>query len=219
MNQATKNQVTEFVIGADVVGSDGVLGQLTRVVVDPIARTIARLVVEPPHRRGPGRLVPVELVASALEGEIRVRCNASDFSSLAEADETHFIPGANGAWGYQQSQMLTLPYYALCRGIGMGRYAGPHAVTSDRVPAGDVEVRRGEHVHATDGTIGRVQGLVVNPSDHAVTHILLEEGHLWGKKRVAIPIAAVIGVEDGVRLRVTKQEIEGLPPVSVDDPN
>ena len=47
---------------------------------------------------------------------------------------------------------------------GMGMDAGSHAITSDRVPVGEVEVRPGEHVHAKDATIGRVQGLVVDPS-------------------------------------------------------
>ena len=41
-----------------------------------------------------------------------------------------------------------------------------------------------------DGPIGRVQGLVVDPTDHHVTHVLLAKGHLWGEKEVAIPIGA-----------------------------
>ena len=90
-------------------------------------------------------------------------------------------------------------------------------VISDRVPTGDVQVRRGEHVHATDGPIGHVQGLVVDPSDHCVTHVLLEKGHLWGKKQVAIPINAVSGIDDAVRITPSKQEVENLPAVNVDD--
>jgi sporulation protein YlmC with PRC-barrel domain len=241
MNQTTKNEPTQFIIGTEVVCNDGVLGELTRVVIDPIARTITHLVVEPRHRRGAGHLVPVELVSSAVADEITLRCTASDFSALDEAEEIHFIPGASGAWDYEQSQMLTLPYYGLGGGMGMGMGGGgmgmgmgmggggmgigggpgggPQAVVSDLTPAGGVDVRRGEHVHATDGAIGRVQGLVVDPRNHSVTHVLLDEGHLWGKKRVAIPITAVTGVEEGVRLRLSKQEIEDLPAVSVDDPD
>ena len=82
--------------------------------------------------------------------------------------------------------------------------AAPRAVVHDRVPLGEVEVRRGEPVHAVDGTIGRVRGLVIDPSDHHVTHVLLDEGHLWGRKRVAIPIRAVASVENGVRLTLSK---------------
>jgi hypothetical protein len=89
----------------------------------------------------------------------------------------------------------------------------------DKVPVGEVAVRRGDLVQATDGDIGRVQGLVVDGADHHVTHVLLQEGHLWGRKEVAIPIGAVVGIDDGIRLNLTKREIEDLPPVDVDHPH
>ena len=61
-------------------------------------------------------------------------------------------------------------------------------------------------------------GLVVDPSDHHVTHILLDEGHLWGHKRVAIPIGAVADVSDGdgVRVKLTKDQVRDLPAIELD---
>jgi sporulation protein YlmC with PRC-barrel domain len=224
------SETAEFIIGSEVSCTDEVCGDLRRVVVDPVARAITHLVVEPRHRQGMGRLVPIELV-SAAETKIRLRCTKSEFDALENAEETQFLPGASGEWGYQQDQMLSFPYYGLgvggmggiggmglgaMGGVGMGALGGVGMGASDRVPVGDVEVRRGEPVHATDGAIGRVQGLVIDPSDHHVTHVLLDEGHLWGKKRVAIPIRAVTRVDDGVRLSLTKDEVRDLPPVDGD---
>lgn len=77
-------------------------------------------------------------------------------------------------------------------------------------------MRRCDHVHATDGEIGLVEGLVIDPDDHQVTHVLLQEGHLWGRKEVAIPIGAVTGIEAGIRLNISKQQVESLPPVAID---
>jgi sporulation protein YlmC with PRC-barrel domain len=214
------SEATEFTIGSEVACSDGVCGELTRVVVDPVVGAVTHIVVEPANRQEIGRLVPVELVESADE-EIRLRCATSEFEALEDADETRFLPGADGKWGYGQGQMLSMPYYGLgMGGIGMGvdMGAGPQAVTYDRVPVGEVEVRRGEHVHATDGPIGQVQGLVIDPSDHHVTHVLLDEGHLWGKKSVAIPISAVKDVKDGVRLTFTKDQVRDLPPIDLAEP-
>jgi sporulation protein YlmC with PRC-barrel domain len=217
------SETTEFTIGSEVACSDGVCGELSRVVVDPVARALTHLVVEPRNRPGAGRLVPIELVDSTAE-EIQLRCAMSEFEALEDAEETRFLPGASGEWGYGQGQMLSLPYYGLgmggmgMGGMGMGIDAGPQSVTYDRVPAGEVEVRRGEHVHAADGPIGQVQGLVIDPADHHVTHVLLDEGHLWGKKRVAIPISAVTDVKDGVRLNLTKDQVRDLPPVELDHP-
>lgn len=226
------SETTEFTIGSDVSCSDGACGELRRVVVDPVARALTHLVVEAKHRQGIGRLVPIDLVSSSGT-EIRLRCTTAQFDALEYAEETRFLPGAPGQWGYRQDQILSQPYYGLGMGVagagmggagmgGAGMMGGigmgmgcPQPITSDRVPAGKVEVRRGEHVHATDGPVGKVQGLVVDPSDHHVTHVLLDEGHLWGKKRVAIPISAVTGVDHGVALNLTKDEVGDLPPVDL----
>jgi sporulation protein YlmC with PRC-barrel domain len=89
-------------------------------------------------------------------------------------------------------------------------------VTYDTVPLGEVEVRRGDPVQAADGEIGRVQGLVIDPRSHHVTHVLLQEGHLWGKKEVAIPIGTVTRVDDGISVSLTRQQVQDLPPVDID---
>jgi sporulation protein YlmC with PRC-barrel domain len=72
-------------------------------------------------------------------------------------------------------------------------------------------VRRGDEVHATKGEIGHVDGLVVDPRDDHVTHLLLGEGHLWGAKRVAIPISAVSRSGDEVPIALTKDQVRDLP--------
>ena len=204
---------TSFTIGADASCTDGACGEVSRVVVDPVARAVTHLVVEPAHWRGSGRLVPLDLV-DATTGEVRLRCTLAEFEDLDPAEETQFLPGAPGYPGYDPEQVLSMPYY----GIGMGGGDVPVAVTYDAVPLDEVEVCRGEHVHATDGRIGKVQGLVIDPDSHHVTHVLLQEGHLWGRKEVAIPISAVTGVDDGIRLNITKQQVQDLPPVDIHHP-
>ena len=91
-------------------------------------------------------------------------------------------------------------------------------VTTEAVPLGEVAVHRGDPVHATDGDIGRVQGLVIDRGSGHVTHVLLQEGHLWGRREVAIPIGAVASTSGGIRLRISKHEVQGLPSVDVDHP-
>jgi sporulation protein YlmC with PRC-barrel domain len=205
-------ETVQFTIGADATCTDGVCGPVIRVVVDPVARAVTHLVVEPKHRRGLGRLVPLDLVDGST-GEIRLRCTLADFDKLDAAEETQFLPGTSGFETYGADEVFSWPYY----GIGGGNL--PQAITFDTIPLGEVAVRRGEHVHATDGDIGRVQGLVIDPRDHHVTHVLLQEGHLWGRKQVAIPIGVVTSVDDGIRLHITKQEVEDLPTVDIDHPN
>jgi hypothetical protein len=103
------------------------------------------------------------------------------------------------------------------RGVEGDLVAGvSETVTYDTVPLGEVVVRRGDRVHATDGEIGHVEGLVIDPRNHHMTHVLLQEGHLWGRKEVAIPISAVTGAGDGIRLNLTKDKVRDLPPVDID---
>ena len=207
-------ETESFTIGAGASCTDGACGEVTCVVVDPLARAVTHLVVEPKHRHGAARLVPLDLV-DATTGEIRLGCSLAEFEELDPAEETRFLPGTPGYPDYDPDQILVMPYY----NMGMAAaYAGPITVTYNTVPLDEVEVRRGDHVHATDGHIGRVQGLVIDRDSHHVTHVLLQEGHVWGRKEVAIPIGAVTGVDDGIRLNITKQQVQDLPPVGAQHP-
>jgi len=213
-------ETTPFTIGTEASCTDGVCGDLARVVVDPVARTVTHLVIQPTDHLELAKLVPLDLV-DATADQIRLRCTLEEFGRLDLAEESQFIPGGIMS-GYSREQMLSLPYYGLGPGMaGVGPEMVPMNVTYDTIPLGEVEVRRGEHVHATDGSIGRVQGLVIEPQSHHVTHVLLEEGHLWGKKEVAIPIRAVATVDpdDGIHLNVTKEQVQDLPPVDIDHPS
>jgi len=215
-------QTTSFTIGDDADCTDGVCGEVRRVIVNPVTRAVTHLVVEPKHHHDCGRLVPLDLV-DATTGGIRLRCTLAEFEKLDPAEETQFLPGTPGYPGYDPEQVAYMPYYGMSGmgvgGMGMAGAYAPMTVTYDAVPLDEVEVRRGEHVHATDGHIGKVQGLVIESNGHHVTHVLLQEGHLWGRKEVAIPIGAVIGVDaDGIRLNLTKQQVQDLPPVDIHHP-
>jgi sporulation protein YlmC with PRC-barrel domain len=206
----------QFIIGAVVRCTDGVCGHLTRVVVNPVARAVTHLAVEPEHRQGLARLVPVDLATPSADG-ISLTLTIAQFERLDPAEETQFIPGTRGYEVYGPDQVLSWPYYRLGDTVmstdQMGKVS--ETITYDMIPAGEVAVRRGQPVHAVDGAIGHVHGLVIDPASDQVTHVLLQEGHLWGRKQVAIPIKAVTDVNDGISLSLTKQQVQELPAVSI----
>jgi sporulation protein YlmC with PRC-barrel domain len=214
-------QTAEFVIGAEAACTDGPCGQVTRVVIDPIARAVTHLVIEPKHRQGLGRLVPLR-VASGGATRVRLSITLAEFHRLEPAEETQFVPGTAGYAAYGPSEVLAWPYYGLGGtppAPGLDGVAPSEVITYDSVPPGEVEVRRGDRVHASDGAIGHVRGLVVDPASHRVTHVLLAEGHLWGRKDVAIPVSAVTGTGDGIALSLRRDEVKDLPPVDISHPN
>ena len=205
---------TTFTIGAPAECSDGPCGAVSRVVVDPVAREVTHLVVEPEHRAGLGRLVPLDMVEAGA-GDVRLRYTLAEFEKLPSAEETDFLPGGSGYDAYEAHEAYYWPYFGLEGGADPALALASAVETRDALPKGEVGVRRGEAVHASDGAIGKVEGFVVESSHGHVTHVLLQEGHLWGRKQVAIPIGAVEKIDQGITVNLTKHEIEALPAVGV----
>jgi sporulation protein YlmC with PRC-barrel domain len=203
---------TSFTIGADVACIDGICGEVTRVVLDPIARVATHLLVEPKHRRGLGRLVPLELV-DFTGRQMRLNCTRDEFESLDRGEETHFLLGNSADADYGPGHAVSWPHFNLGVAggvIGIGTENVPQLVTEDKIPTGEVAIRRGEHVHATDGDIGRVEGVVIDGADRHVTHILLAKGRLWARRRLAIPMDMIRDVDQSIRLSMTKRDVHAL---------
>jgi sporulation protein YlmC with PRC-barrel domain len=210
--------MTEFSMGADASCSDGPCGKLTRLIVDPETQAVTHLVIDPKHRSERGRLVPIDLVDSTAGG-IKLRCTRAEFDKLDPAEETDLLPGDGGYDQIYNPALGTLGGSARFPGLAMASFRPndrASAATHDSVPMGEVDVRRGEPVFATDGEIGKIQGLVIDPSSRHVTHVLLEEGHLWGRKEVAIPIGSITRVGDIVQLTIDKRQVQDLPPADID---
>jgi PRC-barrel domain len=190
----------QFTIGARASCTDGHCGELRRLIIDPAIETVTHLVIQPGHRQEAGRLVPVHLVEST-DGEIRLRCTRAEFDKLDHAEERDFVAGAVSPQIVGRQRITR-------------KELRQTTVLEDVIPLGEKEVGPGDRVHAKDGEIGQVHGFLVNPGDDRVTHVVLQEGHQWGRKKVAIPISAVTRVEDGIRLNLTKEQVGELPPVA-----
>jgi sporulation protein YlmC with PRC-barrel domain len=217
-------QTMPFRIGADASCTDGACGQVSRIIVNPVTREVTHLAVDPRHRHGPGRLVPVDLV-DATTGQIRLRCPLAEFQTLRPAQETDSVPDLDPTGHGHPDNAPKKVNWAIVDGAvimqpgGRGEPEAPQQVTVDSVPFGEGEVHRELTVLATDGEIGQVQGLVVEPSGHHVTHVLLQKGHMWGHKEVAIPIGAVTKIGTLlIQLSLTKHQVKDLPSVDIDHP-
>jgi hypothetical protein len=202
---------TALRIGARVNAHDGECGELVRVVLEPVGGVLTHVVVAPHHHPGLGKLVPIDLIEAGDADTVRFNGGVEAFHRLDDAEEAHFLGGDVTTFG-ESSDTLSWPNYGLGMPLGHGR---GEAMYDDRIPVGEVEIRRGDPVRASDGDIGSVQGLVVDPADHHVTHVLLREGHFWGHKQVCIPIGATSRIDAEIRVDLTKQQIEDLPPVEL----
>jgi sporulation protein YlmC with PRC-barrel domain len=206
-------------LGSPVRCADGDLGELADVVIDPTTRRVTHLVVALHHQADDrARLVPVERAGAAGDADaaITLDCSIADVKKLEPLHEVAYLrldefPVADPDWDVGVEDMLALPYY---QGLeSQPIEADPHVMVGyDRVPKGAVEIRRASEVYASDGAhLGHVDGFVVDHDDH-ISHVVLERGHLWGTRDVAIPIGAVAKVEtDVVGLSLSKDEVGRLP--------
>lgn len=72
-------------------------------------------------------------------------------------------------------------------------------------------VIRGTPIFCTDGPVGEVHDVLIDPETESPTHIILREGILVIKE-VNIPVDYVQEVEsDRVLLKVNKERVERLP--------
>jgi sporulation protein YlmC with PRC-barrel domain len=217
-------------LGSPVSAADGEYGELADVVIDPVKRRVTHLVVQPHHRHDLARLIPIERAHAASGDEPGIRLDDSieeidrreplQRSAYLQIGET---PVEDPDWEVGIQNMLALPYYeSLTPGGGLGTtmpamaYDDHMTEIYDRVPKDTIEIRRASPVISSDDhSLGHVDGFVVD-SDDAITHLVLEHGHLWGKRDVTIPIGAVASIEnDAVNLSLTKDQVGDLKPVPV----
>jgi sporulation protein YlmC with PRC-barrel domain len=194
------------------------VGKLADLVVDPVAKRVTHLVVKPEHGAGTSHLVPIELVEAAEHvGGIALTCSGTELDALPPVEEFQYLRLGEVAtndpeWDVGVSDVLALPYYDSTGLTGPVDAVGDMGVVYDRVPKGEVELRRSSRVMAANGDyIGDVDGFLVDDGDH-ITHFVLERGHLWGRREVTVPIGAVASVEsDAVTLSLSKDEVGDLP--------
>lgn len=213
---------TRIELGTSVRCADGPFGAVGDVVIDPIQRRVTHLVVRPHHGPGPARLVPVSLAEpGGGDDGIELRCTVEEASRLTTVSESMYlrmgeIPAGDPDWDVGIEDVLAAPYYSSTGfDIDPGGYDLPMEMTYDRVPKGEVEIRRASAVvSADDHHLGHVEAFVVEGDE--ITHIVLERGHLWGKRDVTIPIGAVARVDtDAVTLSLSKDQVGALPATRV----
>jgi sporulation protein YlmC with PRC-barrel domain len=89
-----------LLIGVDVTCNDGaVCGDVERVILDPVARTVTHLVVRARnHPRKLDRLVPIALAETQAGGTLRLNCSTDDFAKRDAAEEKHTV--SESSFGY-----------------------------------------------------------------------------------------------------------------------
>jgi sporulation protein YlmC with PRC-barrel domain len=211
-------------LGSPVNCADGAYGELSDVVIDPSTRRVTHLVVQPHHRHDQARLVPIDRAGSGSDDDpaISLQSTVAEVDALEPISKSAYLrlgefPVEDPNWQVGIQEIFALPYYESLspEGLGTSMQAldyDPHAtVNYDRVPKDEIEIRRGSAVTSSDGDhLGHVEGFVVD-DEQKIARIVMEHGHLWGKKDVAIPIGTVARISnDEVVLSLSTDEVGKL---------
>jgi sporulation protein YlmC with PRC-barrel domain len=193
----------EIPMNVEVRSTQGPYGKSRCVILDPIKDRVTHLVVREAAFPQAERLVPIDKVKVSSPQQIDLACTPEQLGAMETFVEEQFIEA-----GGPLADSMLWPYVE----------SGPEVITlvHEKIPSGEVKIRRGSAVHATDGKIGRVDELMIEKETGGITHLILQEGHLWGKRDVSIPADQIKSIDaDGVKLKLSKKEVEALPDLKI----
>ena len=200
----------EIPLNAQVECTDGICGHSVFVLINPAIDQVTHLVVKEDTAFNTEYIVPVDLITETIADTIKLRCSKAELEKMDPFNKTRYIGekehGENFAYDgmYGMGSCYCLPYNTFDSLLY-------ESVSFQKIPPGELAVRRGTRVEATDGYVGHVDEFVVNPENDHITHLVMREGHLWGRKDVIIPLSAMGDTrDDTVFLKLNKLQIESL---------
>jgi len=190
---------------------DGDCGKTTTIILNPITKEITHVVVKDRHREF---MVPLSLISESSAAEIKLQLSREKLTQQEPFVSTQFIGQG----------MVDEDYDAATVAAEMDAVMWPYNSLDDsyhdvymqveQIPHDELAIHRGAHVEASDGHIGRVGEFIVNSENNYITHLILLEGHLWGKRAVTIPISEIDRIEqDTIYLKLDKETVKSLPEV------
>jgi uncharacterized protein YrrD len=195
-------------LNVDVHCLDGRCGRSTYIIINPATDQVTHFVVREQWPSRTERMVPIERIAVTTRDVVVLNQTRAEFTSLDPFNQTDFVYTNMPHHATDPSLTLLWPYVVPVKRVIEDNIR--------RIPLGELAVRRGARVLATDGRVGRVDEFVVDASGRQITHLILREGHIWGQRDVAIPLALIDRIEENVvQLNVDKKSVGELPTLTV----
>lgn len=197
----------EFPLDVEVHCSDGHCGRSTHIILNPVTETVTHIVVQE-KSSAVERLVSVKLVANTAAEVILLSCTKEEFTKLESFNQPDFIYTDIPQHATDPNLTLLWPFVVPVKRIIDDKIR--------RIPPGELAVRRGTRVRATDGWVGKVDEFIIGPVSGNITHLCLRKGHPWKERDICIPVAQIERIEEKVvYLNVDKKTIASMPSVPV----
>jgi uncharacterized membrane protein len=201
----TETKMTSAPVNARVQFADDTMGEVQTVIVDRLSHKVTHYVVKASDKKDrTARIVPVDQVARVDHGMVLLKCTAAEFHELEPFVE-------------EKVELVAFPDYQHSPIDPTGMPLGPTMTESyyvtesvERIPEGELGVRVGTKIEATDGEVGHLAELVVTPGTGEVTHIVLERDG----KQMSLPLTVIrYAKDDVIYLKLDKKALDQLPAV------
>jgi uncharacterized protein YrrD len=188
-------------LGAHVQCTDRRGGNVTRLIVEPLARRVTHIVVQDGTVPAVEHLVPVALIAGTTHDSVILDCTLDALLAIEPFAEERYI-GSNAS-DYE-------PFYSV---DPFAEFEAEHIpLVTEHIPPGELAIQRGAQVVAIDGPVGEVTAFVVEGASGVISAIVVRLGDWLTKREQAIAIAAVERINsDAIYLTFARDQIGTLP--------
>lgn len=170
-------------LGAEVFCTDGHVGRSALLTVEPAHRVVTHVVVKGGGFAHAERLVPLRLVKHAEENALFLSCTRRAFHDLEFFLDVQVVPCLAGVFGTPLGDEL-----------GVDGLDDSVLVERELVPPGERVLHRGEAVEASDGPIGVVAEVVVEPGGH-LSHLVMRRSRL-SQRDIFVPVSSIAAFEE-----------------------
>ena len=196
----------DFNLKAHIHGSDGKLGQLAGLVIDPEIRRVTDLIVKQGYLMPQQRVVPIETVQSAAQDDVHLYISSNDLDGYPEYRLVEYEEPITGLG--QKITEVPAPY-------------GLYGASEPTVPTRKKIIREGivfdqkmiesdMPVKNLEGKIGKAMRLVMNPERNEIVCLVVQQGIIFHELLV-VPISLVENVaEDEILINGANETAENL---------
>jgi uncharacterized membrane protein len=209
----------ELPVDAKAICTDGEVGWVTDVVVDPAKRSVTHIVVRENEASAREFLVPLDQVTESSRAAVNLSFKRAELTRFSEFTTTHYVPASSpeaqpvvAEWEMQawSSYYGYEPIYA--------PVVSPDTqvpVDEHHVPEGELAFERGTPVQSNDDQlIGEVVSFITSSNEGTISHFGVQIDVSGSPREVILPLSTVARATDGiVHLTLNRKQLEQLPAV------
>jgi len=170
-------------------------GRLLCLIIQPGRRILTDIVVEREEFHEETRLVPRRYIDTITSETIQLSCSLDEWKKLEPFIAHEYVMIDLPNWGIDEWSSV----YPQERGIDVPR---------EEVPAGELPLHRDAHVSTSDGRVGHLHTVQIDPETGRILGLEAQFGHFWNRERYSATADEIDHIDDDtVFLTVTRHDL------------